>query len=32
MMIVMKPSATDGEIQNVIDRITSTGAARTCRP
>ncbi|MBO9534274.1 MAG: 3-deoxy-7-phosphoheptulonate synthase [Solirubrobacteraceae bacterium] len=25
-MIVMKPSATDGEIQNVIDRITSTGA------
>lgn len=26
MMIVMKPSATDGEIQNVIDRIASTGA------
>jgi 3-deoxy-7-phosphoheptulonate synthase len=26
MMIVMKPSATDGEIQSVIDRITSTGA------
>lgn len=26
MMIVMKPLATDGEIQNVIDRIKSTGA------
>ncbi len=26
MMIVMKPSASDGEIQNVIDRIASTGA------
>lgn len=26
MMIVMKPTANDGEIQNVIDRIKSTGA------
>jgi 3-deoxy-7-phosphoheptulonate synthase len=26
MMIVMKPNATDGEIQNVIDRIKGTGA------
>lgn len=26
MMIVMKPAATDGEIQNVIDRVKSTGA------
>lgn len=32
MMIVMKPSATDGEIQNVIDRIESTGARSHVSP
>lgn len=26
MMIVMKPSATEGEIQNVIDRVAATGS------